>query len=209
MNHGQQRISCPKCRSNNFLGQPTCWNCGASLPPPEAMAPPASTIARYPAAPVRNAEPPNTPTSIQPPIQSPTNPYTHQPIHTPRATGLRIAIWAILILPVLLAMSWYAKTRSGGNAIEAQKDAAIKMQEELTRSLDERIKASQERPTGPGALDPDSTDAQARRELKRIYEKTGVGAPPPTDAEGNVHLQGGGTLTREQWEKTRDSLGRR
>jgi len=106
-------------------------------------------------------------------------------------------------------MGWYAKTRASGSAIAGQTDMAIKMQEELTRSLDERIKASQQQQTGSGALDPNSAEAQARRELNRFYEKTGVAPPPPTDAEGNVHLQGGGTITWEQWEKARESLGKR
>src|SRR5437667_2351552 len=37
MNQGTDRIPCPRCRANNFLGQPTCWQCGGSLPPPEAL----------------------------------------------------------------------------------------------------------------------------------------------------------------------------
>jgi len=30
-----RRIRCPRCGSNNFPGRPRCWQCGASLPPPE------------------------------------------------------------------------------------------------------------------------------------------------------------------------------
>jgi hypothetical protein len=55
-------------------------------------------------------------------------------------------------------------------------------------------------------LDPDSTEAKAQRELKRLREKAGISAPPPTDANGNVHLRGGGTLTREEWEKAQNSI---
>ncbi len=117
-------------------------------------------------------------------------------------------MWVLMILPALLAAGWYAKTHATGTAIDAQKEAAIKMQEELMKGLDERIKASREQPSGASSLDPSSPEAQARRELKSIYEKTGVGAAPPTDAEGNVHLQGGGTISKQQWEKARQSLGK-
>jgi len=55
-------------------------------------------------------------------------------------------------------------------------------------------------------LDPDSPEAKAQRELKRLREKAGMSAPPPTDANGNVHLRGGGTLTREEWEKAQNSI---
>jgi hypothetical protein len=208
MNHGQQRITCPKCRSNNFVGQPQCWNCGASLPPPEALSPSPPVIRQQSAQEYPTVAQRPTPIA-QFPTPNAHQPYTRAPSQSPRLLGLRIALWVILILPALLAAGWYAKTRTTGNAIDAQKDAAIKMQEELMKGLDERIKASKEQPPGTNELDPSSPEAQARRELKTIYEKTGVGAPPPTDAEGNVHLQGGGTVTREQWEKARESLGRK
>src|SRR5207249_3799981 len=35
------RIVCPRCRANNFAGKTHCWQCSATLPPPEsASAPP-------------------------------------------------------------------------------------------------------------------------------------------------------------------------
>lgn len=34
---GTERIVCPRCRANNFPGAPRCWQCSASLPPPEAL----------------------------------------------------------------------------------------------------------------------------------------------------------------------------
>ena len=37
MDANTARVQCPKCRANNFIGQPRCWQCGASLPPPEAI----------------------------------------------------------------------------------------------------------------------------------------------------------------------------
>jgi hypothetical protein len=33
------RITCTRCRANNFPGQTQCWRCGHSLPPPEALEP--------------------------------------------------------------------------------------------------------------------------------------------------------------------------
>src|SRR5690349_10083824 len=37
MNQGDQRVPCPKCKANNFLATTNCWQCGSSLPPPEAF----------------------------------------------------------------------------------------------------------------------------------------------------------------------------
>ena len=32
---GLERIRCRRCGANSFPGSQACWNCGASLPPPE------------------------------------------------------------------------------------------------------------------------------------------------------------------------------
>jgi hypothetical protein len=59
--------------------------------------------------------------------------------------------------------------------------------------------------SNPASLDPDSLEGRAQRELQRLQKKAGVGGPP-TDANGNVHLQGGGVISREEWEKARSSV---
>jgi len=38
MSHGLSRIRCVRCEANNFPGKDRCWQCGAALPPPEALA---------------------------------------------------------------------------------------------------------------------------------------------------------------------------
>lgn len=34
---GSERVRCPRCGANNFPGTAQCWQCQASLPPPEAI----------------------------------------------------------------------------------------------------------------------------------------------------------------------------
>ncbi|HXG24100.1 MAG TPA: hypothetical protein VNJ09_06045 [Chthonomonadales bacterium] len=43
----EARISCLRCRANNFPGQTHCWQCGHSLPPPEAVEPSVAWTASY------------------------------------------------------------------------------------------------------------------------------------------------------------------
>lgn len=65
---------------------------------------------------------------------------------------------------------------------------------------------------GTGASGADSVapadplEAQARRELNRLYRETGYG-PVPSDAQGRVRLRSGGSISREEWERARRSLG--
>jgi hypothetical protein len=57
------------------------------------------------------------------------------------------------------------------------------------------------------ALDPDSTEARAQRKLDSLLEKQ-RSLMAPGSGPGPIHLQGGGTLTREEWERARKAAER-
>ncbi len=50
---GLERIRCVRCGANCFVGSQTCWNCGASLPPPEEAGAEAHVGASRPAMPAK------------------------------------------------------------------------------------------------------------------------------------------------------------
>lgn len=55
------------------------------------------------------------------------------------------------------------------------------------------------------AMQLDETEAQARRELERLYRRTGVGQAPGNGDD--VRLRGGGSLSRTDYERYRSSVG--
>jgi hypothetical protein len=60
---------------------------------------------------------------------------------------------------------------------------------------------------GLGSPEGDSPDvAAAKAEMDRL--RTQYGITPPADSKGEVHLQSGGTLTKDQYQKALDSLQR-
>ena len=119
----------------------------------------------------------------------------------------------MIIVPLVLlsmfgagAYMFFRASHSNGQAPASDLQSQI---EALKARQGEMMKQGAAGSTGisdPYSLDPDSPEAKAQRELKRLREKAGISAPPPTDANGNVHLQGGGTLTREEWEKAQNSV---
>jgi hypothetical protein len=180
MNQGTDRIPCPRCRANNFPGKPNCWQCGGSLPPPEAL---------------RQAAGP-------PPPQG----YPQPMFHPPFSGGRKRASW-IVVVPVLLILlfvtgglfAYVARMRtanpgSGLDALQAlRKQMEGRIQQEVSRDAE--------------SSEPDDPlEQRAKRELGRLYEKRGY-TPPPADADGNIHLRTGGTVTQEQWNRALDAVG--
>lgn len=51
----------------------------------------------------------------------------------------------------------------------------------------------------------DETEARARRELERLYRRTGLGQAPGIGDE--VRLRSGGSLSRSEYERYRSSVG--
>ncbi len=225
MNQGQTRIPCPKCRSNNFFGQTNCWQCGASLPPPDMLAPPVYTPPQPPAP---GAIPPAVQIAIAqrhsrqqappaplpcsgnysqngaiPPVQSP---YAgHQPAGYP-AHGRRRSRWLFAyygifgfsVLMVLVYVGYYGKVRRDAAGIDQRFQAMQESQDRIMQGLNRASATSHQ-------AEPGSVEAQAQEEIKKLYKQSGI-SPPPTDPNGNVHLRGGGAISTEQWEKAKQSL---
>src|ERR1051325_5261862 len=125
MNQGQARIPCPKCRSNNFLGQTNCWQCGSSLPPPEAFA-----AAQPSAMPPPQSQPqfaPGSRHSSERPAPFPQTPAPQRQSapYVPTQRGGRsrwlIAYYAVFgfsVLMLLVYMGFYGKVRRDAMAID-------------------------------------------------------------------------------------------
>ncbi len=177
-----RRVACPSCRSNNFLGRPQCWQCGASLPPPEAAAPTAAA----PAA----AQPAFAPAQASP---------TPSPA---RRVGVIVGGAAACILVGLtgaVMVSGRSHPSSGGNrAVAAQQAELERMRQQMLHGSD--------LPQPSSATSSDPTQAAARREIDRLRREAGM-ADPHADSSGQVHLQGGGSMSADEWRKTQRALG--
>src|SRR5438094_785724 len=101
MNQGTDRIPCPKCRANNFLGQTNCWQCGSSLPPPDSVGSPA----RAPQNPQPAYAPPQqsyAPTAYGAPLSgqgfAQQDAYYAQPGYAaPRRSSAPLIVWLVFL----------------------------------------------------------------------------------------------------------------
>ena len=246
MNQGQVRIACPQCRSNNFVGQPRCWQCGSSLPPPETVGQAPSSNGRQQSAPT--PMPAQTAPGWEP--QQPTivcwvycaetdeaawdvareymgnyvnSAYRHYEIfdaeHFEKAGGYDfyakmarqraqvsddVALNACagvqvcgLAALIALACFGYSRVRAASQAT----DNRARLQNSENRIMQDLNRAMNE----PSNQPTDGVESSARRELQRLDRQLGS-KQPQSDANGEVHLLGGGTISRDQWEKARRSL---
>jgi len=170
-----------------------CWQCGNSLPPPEAMGQPARPV---------GFAPPQAGLGAAPTAQSPPpNAYSYDVIPARRSsrwlTILPVALLFVIVLGVLFAIA--LRSRSGKSMVPGLDDA----QEKVNAYADRLRRELQGVESDSDADDP--LTSQVRREIKRLSGQIGAAAPP-ADSQGNVHLRTGGTITREEWERARDSV---
>lgn len=192
MNQGDQRIPCPKCRANNFLGKTNCWQCGSSLPPPEAVGTPAGYTQPAPAQ--------------QSPFQPNQAPLGYHPQASSRrgVPAVVIAVVAVLVIAVVGAVAM-ARSRSHSR-IPGNLDLTPDQMRQI-QQFQNSVRQSSGSSDLSSANDPDSPESQARREIKRLEDKGLVPSAPKADAEGRIHLQSGGTISPEEWERARQSIG--
>lgn len=100
----------------------------------------------------------------------------------------------------LLAVGHLAQTRNTSTAVDHATQVAVENNEKLMKSLDGLLRPS------PTPADPNSLEGRAQAELKRMTDQL-HGSAPPADPQGSVHLQSGGAVSAEQWERARRSLG--
>jgi hypothetical protein len=106
--------------------------------------------------------------------------------------GIAVGLAALVFLSALFAAS-YARYRAQGELPSPPR---------LPSTTGGRISPAQPTRRSPGL---DETEAQARRELERLYRRTGVGQAPGLG--GDVRLRGGGSLSRTDYERYRSSVG--
>ena len=190
----QQRIFCPRCRANNFLGQTNCWQCGASLPPPEAGAyvPSPANILR--GAPMQPSQIP-----VQHPPQWQANP--NPPFDTSSSSNRKIWFVVIPVILVLIGVIFYLMSML--NSKKAGPTDDLHAQIERLKQQEKGMMDNRNKPTGTDEVD--ETTQAAKREIQRLREKQGLTAPNP-DADGSITLQTGGKITSEDWDKARRSL---
>ncbi len=191
MNQGEQRIPCPKCRANNFLGKTNCWQCGSSLPPPEAFG-------ATPAAYVQPAQPAA--------FSSGQAPLGYHPQASAKRGGPAIAI-AVAAVLVIVVVGAFAMARSRGHrGVPGNLDLSPEQMRQI-REFQNSVRQSSGSSDLSSSTDPDSPESQGRREIKRLEDKGLVPSAPKPDSEGRIHLQSGGTISPEEWERARQSLG--
>ncbi len=210
---GDTRISCPRCRANNFPGQPQCWQCRAPLPPPETLAAsaaysPQGNVRGEVRGDVRAAGVPH-PMPVQPPMAVSPHPSASVPIPQRQPN-----YWLLMPLIALItfAIVWFVAGRSyqtrieippaNGRAPGFDTNPAGRVPEAVTSEPPATPGAS----TGTAPTEADPLTAQAQREIERA--KRGLNLPPPNAVgpDGRVRLRGGGSISVEEWEAARRKL---
>lgn len=177
---GQDRIACPQCRANNFPGQPRCWQCGASLPPQDAL----------------NSRPSPGPQGSPMPFPARPGPGVASP---PRLLwGLVLAGVALVsFLAVFLLVNRRAANEKIVWETPRRSEPAL-----APAPAPDATNAANEAPARPENSDP-LTD-QAKREIQRAQRDLAIPAPDSVSGkDGRIHLRSGGTISADEWERAR------
>jgi hypothetical protein len=187
-NPGDGRVSCPRCRANNFVGQAHCWQCRAPLPPPESLAAPLPYT-----VPMRQGR-----EAAQRQASIPAGAYRRNP-----------GLWLVLplVAGITFGIVWFvggAQQRAG----EAGGTVAPPQARYGTPSAVPRRSTPAGLPDGTAssAAATDPLTDQARREVERARSDIGLPPPETVDPGGRVHLRSGGTLSMDEWEAARRKL---
>ena len=207
-----QRLACPHCHANNFLGQDRCWQCKGSLPPPEMVArpTPASASAWGGAAPIA-------------PLPGPT-------VNGRSGGSAKSSLVPLMIAVVLLTASgaiWFAMHQapslpggnSGGvpgtsvsNSFPGEGAGMRELRQDARNEVPERDMPSSGL-AGPGSSpvpdmgsNGDPNVAAAKQAVQRALPRLGLPAGGNQSSDGTVHLRNGDTISREQYEETQRKL---
>ena len=211
-----QRLACPRCHANNFVGQAQCWQCKASLPPPEAMNTP--TVAGWAqpssAAPLQSARPPMTSPQNAGPQTNRQAANAASPMQQPQFTPRRGSKTPLIVAGAMVTASvvvWLAFHRAAPVSstpglslppgVSTAGTEGVLPDGMLPGSHDIRL-AQPERDLIPPSVDP--TETAARRAVQRAIPRLGL--PPGTGSDGTVHLRNGDTISKEQYEATQEKL---
>ena len=107
---------------------------------------------------------------------------------------------------MLAAAGYYANVGRTAKGIDSTTQKAIDQMDKMNRSMEKMVNESQSPSvSSPSTLDPNSLEAQAHREMERLQREHGV-RTPPLGPDGNIHLQSGGTLSPEDYQRARQTL---
>lgn len=175
------RIACPRCRSNNFLGQTHCWQCRSPLPPPEAM-------------------------SGYAPPQAVSAPVWTAPSLSRRARNpLPLIFVSLLVLCGVLVFTITRRSKPGETSPHASRlpDRENRSQREESGTPEKVWDVGPiTEPSAKPEYDP--VAEQARRAVERASQELDL--PPPNaarDADGRIRLRGGGSVRQEEWDRAR------
>jgi hypothetical protein len=101
------------------------------------------------------------------------------------------------IIVIIFAVSHVAKTKKDANSIDQTVKQLGDLRDQYNRALGDT--------TPNTSIDPNSPEGRGQQELKRLERQLGPLAPP-ADASGRVHLQTGGSISAEEWERARRSI---
>lgn len=211
-----ERLACPHCHANNFVGQAQCWQCHGSLPPPEEMKlkelPPASRQANtnrtMGGANEHNYSAPN---ALNP---APVGQYV-LPV-APRSHSKTPLILCIALLTAS-ALIWigtrHTSVTTGTSAHESAEMKSLRAEgqgvvseSELSNSglPDSRGARLAVPPRDAQSTSTDPAEIAAKRAIEQALPQLGL--PPGSASDGKVHLRNGDTISREQYEDVQRKL---
>ena len=197
-----ERLACPHCRANNFVGQAQCWQCRGSLPPPEEQ----------------NGRQGHRETG-RPPVQAPSASISQYAPPIPSARPVRSKTPLVLCIALLTACVLVAygarqiASRGSGSAqvrgvapeLNREASGVVPLREMPNSGLPDangvRLSMPERDPLPPSA---DPTEMAAKRAIEHAIPRLGL--PPGTPPDGDVHLRNGDTISREQYEEARRKL---
>jgi hypothetical protein len=107
-------------------------------------------------------------------------------------------ILVLILLGGVFIAAFRARTQRVASDMEALKRILYQQRQALQREMNSSDSDAQEY---------DSLNAQAQREIQRLSGRLeGYGLNAPVSPDGRVHLRGGGSISPEQWERTRGTL---
>ncbi len=215
-----ERVACTRCRANNFVGQAQCWQCGNSLPPPEAFSagvPPVQQARPVPAPVLRPAVLP----AVLPPV------YPNPPAFVPGCAaggqtrrGILPLVISIVLLTAAIVLIFVARhssapssaaiaasglNRSGYGDLNAEAHGVVPERDMPQSGLSDpggaRLSMPAREPLPPSS---DPNEMAARHAIESALPRLGL--PPSSGMDNSVHLRNGDTISRDQYEDVQRKL---
>jgi len=195
------RITCPKCRANNFAGKTHCWQCASPLPPPEAVGRgPAGTPSRQPVDPNASNWPQSQAGMGQHgggyPPHSPVrqaHPGMHQDAFVRKwgmSRGIAGVLAAVGVGMFLIVWAMAGRQRGASDPVRIEPNVPAPILAPATHEPAATARPAQD--------DTDPLVAESKRFIERESRHAGL-PEAPASSDGRVHLRGGGSITTDQY----------